>query len=82
MIAARYHESTKHHFGRFARALGYLDWATQPDPFRRYEGAPLHELPRTALAADVAYAALFTADVPSQPISQHSIGEFLRCSMG
>src|SRR5438445_8504132 len=23
----RYHEETKHHFNRYARALGYLDWA-------------------------------------------------------
>src|SRR5258706_2520233 len=41
----RYHQETKHHFSRFARSLGYLDWANQPDPFRRYEGAPLFALP-------------------------------------
>ena len=41
MIAVRYHEATKHHFNRFARSLGYLDWASQPDPFRRFAGAPL-----------------------------------------
>ncbi len=41
----RYHDATKHHFNRFARSLGYLDWATQPDPFRRYAGAALIELP-------------------------------------
>jgi SagB-type dehydrogenase family enzyme len=41
----RYHVQTKHHFNRYARALGYLDWANQPDPFRRYEGAPLLPLP-------------------------------------
>ena len=41
----RYHVQTKHHFNRYARALGYLDWANQPDPFRRYEGAPLVPLP-------------------------------------
>jgi SagB-type dehydrogenase family enzyme len=41
----RYHERTKHHFNRYARALGYLDWANQPDPFRRYEGAPMLRLP-------------------------------------
>ena len=40
-----YHEATKHHYARYARALGYLDWATQPDPFRRYRGAPLVLLP-------------------------------------
>jgi SagB-type dehydrogenase family enzyme len=41
----RYHEETKHHFFRYARALGYLDWANQPDPFRRFAGAPLFPLP-------------------------------------
>jgi len=82
VIAVRYHDSTKHHFNRFARSLGYLDWATQPDPFRRYGRAPLRELPRVPLAPDVPYAALFTHDVPPQPITEHSIGEFLRCSMG
>ena len=36
-----YHERTKHHFHRFAASVGYMDWATQPDPFRRYDGALL-----------------------------------------
>jgi len=40
-----YHVQTKHHFNRYARALGYLDWANQPDPFRRFEGAQLIPLP-------------------------------------
>jgi len=29
-----YHEETKHHYHKFANALGYMDWDTQPDPFR------------------------------------------------
>ena len=43
-----YHERTKHRPFRFAAALGYMDWDTQPDPFRRFEGAtglPLDLLP-------------------------------------
>jgi SagB-type dehydrogenase family enzyme len=44
-MVIRYHQETKHHFSRFARSLGYLDWANQPDPFRRYEGSPLFALP-------------------------------------
>ena len=86
MTAVRYHEATKHHFHRFARALGYLDWATQPDPFRRYHGAPVRTLPRSsgpaALAAAVPYRALYELGAASQPIDERSIGEFLRCSMG
>src|SRR5690349_19697081 len=42
----RYHRETKHHFSHFARGPGHLDWANQPDPFRRYEGASLTFLPR------------------------------------
>jgi SagB-type dehydrogenase family enzyme len=44
----RYHERTKHHFARFAAGPGQLDWANQPDPFRRFEGAPLTQLPLLA----------------------------------
>ena len=44
----RYHERTKHHFARFAPGPGRLDWANQPDPFRRFEGAPLTRLPLLA----------------------------------
>jgi len=35
-----YHDGTKHHFHQFARSLGYLDWASQPAPFRSFHGAP------------------------------------------
>ena len=41
----RYHERSKHHFNRFAPGPGQLDWAIQPDPFRRYAGAVLTRLP-------------------------------------
>ena len=44
-VVMRYHQETKHHFSRYARSLGYMDWANQPDPFRRYEGSPLIALP-------------------------------------
>ncbi|HWP32680.1 MAG TPA: SagB/ThcOx family dehydrogenase, partial [Solirubrobacterales bacterium] len=47
-VTRAYHEQTKHRPFRFATALGYMDWATQPNPFRRYEGAlvlPLDLLP-------------------------------------
>ena len=40
----RYHQETKHQFNRYARALGYLDWANQPNPFRRFQAAPLIQL--------------------------------------
>lgn len=43
--AIHYHEQTKHHFFRYARSLGYMDWANQPNPFRRFLEAPFFPLP-------------------------------------
>ena len=77
-----YHEATKHHFHRFAASPGYLDWATQPDPFRKFAGAPVDALPRTPLAADVAYARLFDGDAPRRPVGDDAVAEWLRCSLG
>jgi SagB-type dehydrogenase family enzyme len=77
-----YHEATKHHFNRFARSAGFLDWATQPDPFRRYGGAPVLPLPRAIVAADVPYEALFDSSAPVQPMTDVTVAAFLRCSMG
>ena len=44
-VVMRYHERTKHHINRYAPGPGRLDWANQPDPFRRYAGAALARLP-------------------------------------
>ena len=33
-----YHDETKHRQEQYARSLGYMDWATQPDPYRSYAG--------------------------------------------
>jgi SagB-type dehydrogenase family enzyme len=40
-----YHEGSKHHLDRYAPGPGGLDWATQPDPFRRFASAPQVDLP-------------------------------------
>ena len=82
MVAHEYHDATKHHFHGFARSLGYLDWATQPDPFRRYAGAPVVELPRVAERPLVPYDALFDGSAVPALLTERAIGEFLRCSLG
>ena len=81
-VVLDYHQSTKHHFNRFAPSLGYLDWATQPDPFRRYSGAAVVELPRTPAVPGVPYAALFDGAAAAAPFDLRHLGELLRCSMG
>jgi SagB-type dehydrogenase family enzyme len=76
----RYHVQTKHHFNRYARALGYLDWANQPDPFRRFEGAPLVSLP--LLTPDEgpvspAYDSIYQSGaVVCQPVNVRSLSRF------
>ncbi|XP_027106470.2 uncharacterized protein [Coffea arabica] len=37
----RYHNQTKHNFNNYARGPYGLDWANQPNPFRRYVSSPL-----------------------------------------
>ena len=80
--ALDYHEATKHHFGRFARSAGYLDWKTQPNPFRRYAGASVLELPRSAVATGRAFDALYDTGQPPAPVSRETVGELLRCAFG
>ena len=75
-----YHAQTKHDFNRYARALGYMDWANQPDPFRRYEGTVLYELPLLE-AGDApvapAYASLFSSSpIPPQPLNLNGLSRF------
>ncbi len=45
-MSLSYHELSKHGFDRSAPGPGGLDWATQPDPFRVYEGAETVALSR------------------------------------
>ncbi len=73
-IVLEYHERTKHHFDRYARSLGYLDWATQPDPFRRFDGASPFPLDEPPLRPQPTYDALFQPDsVAAQPVDRHTI---------
>ena len=83
--ALDYHERTKHYFHRFARSLGVLDWASQPNPFRRHEGARIVILPRLPLALDIPYSQIYQASLPDRspdPLTPGTIAEFLRCSLG
>lgn len=77
-----YHERSKHHLDRYAPGPGGLDWATQPDPFRHYAGAP--ELPLPLLDADlpVSWDDLCAAAVPPQAINADSIASLLQLSLG
>ena len=77
-----YHERTKHHYQRFAASLGYLDWATQPDPFRRFAGADLVRLPLPGPRQDVRYWQLYAAGtIGPEPLTLASLSLFFRYSL-
>lgn len=81
----RYHLQTKHHFNRYARSLGHLDWANQPDPFRRYEGAPFIPLPLLQPDEEPispSYGALYERGaVAPRPVTVPTLSRFLECSL-
>jgi SagB-type dehydrogenase family enzyme len=69
-----YHDGTKHHFRAFAPSLGYLDWATQPNPFRRYMGAPLIRLSLVPTTPSPSYEEPFSpVGIPSRPLDFNSV---------
>lgn len=78
-----YHEQTKHHSHRYAASLGYLDWATQPNPFRRYHGAPLIKLDEVPPERNARpYDELFTgSNRPVQPIGHRLISQLFYDSL-
>jgi SagB-type dehydrogenase family enzyme len=77
-----YHERTKHHYHRFAASIGYMDWATQPNPFRRYEGAAVVRLPLPPEGRELPYWQLYVTDrVDPAPLSIDSVSLFLRYAL-
>lgn len=58
-----------------------MDWATQPDPYRRYLGAPL--IPLTHSEITPPYHLLFEkGSLPSAPLCIESLSQLLRYSLG
>ena len=71
-----YHEASKHHYRTYAPGPGYLDWATQPDPFRRYAGAQVIPLARPAPDDDLPYEAGFMPGLaPVAPLDAASVSQ-------
>jgi len=66
---------------RYARSPGFMDWKTQPDPFRRYEGAPLLRLELPEDQAEPSYDSLFAAPLPAQPLSRDSVSRLFYYSL-
>jgi len=84
----RYHDGTKHQFQRFARSLGYLDWASQPRPFRHFADTPVFPLYPTPGAAPeyaprrVTFDQTCQLEAPAEPLGAAAIGDLLRHALG
>ena len=78
-----YHDRTKHRPELYAQGPRGLDWATQPDPFRRFAGAPEYRLPLSGSDDTPPAASLFgAATVPSRPVTLDTVGLFFELSLG
>jgi SagB-type dehydrogenase family enzyme len=78
-LVRAYHQRTKHHLQRYAAGPQTLDWDAQPNPFRRWAGAPLEMLPLPASALSCseapAWDALFRPDaVAPRAVDRNAIG--------
>jgi len=78
-----YHNETKHAPSRYARSLGYMDWATQPDPYRNYIGSKQIKLPLSFENKTIAYKDIFDVEkTETAPLCLESISQFFQFSLG
>ena len=78
-----YHQRTKHMPERYSPGPGYMDWANQPDPFRRFSGARIVELPLVPNDGTPPYDSLFhSKETPPRPLTAEGLGLFLELSLG
>ncbi|TDJ61168.1 MAG: SagB/ThcOx family dehydrogenase [Nitrospina sp.] len=72
----RYHQSSKHGYNSFAPGPGYLDWYSQPDPFRRYEGAEVIPLKKISPTKKPLFSeALQPSTIAVSPLTFESISQ-------
>ena len=78
-----YHKLTKHLPTRYAPGPDGLDWANQPDPFRRWAGSRIVELPIVAKAPTVPFAKIHDPDANEPAVlGLENIGLFLELALG
>ncbi len=79
----RYHEETKHHYHRYARSPGYMDWDNQPNPFRFYEDAPSIALPLLPEDPAADYLELYLrSQTAAAEFRVETVGGLLELSLG
>ena len=79
----RYHALSKHHPRHYAPGPDGLDWANQPNPFRRFKGSSVVPLPLVSGKGMLAYDRLFRpAEGSSSPLDGPSLGLFFELGLG
>ncbi len=77
-----YHQVTKHSFHHYAPGPGYMDWATQPNPFRRFAGAPFQPLQKIPPTDEPLYDEAFVPGrIPTVAVNQLSISQLFYDSL-
>jgi SagB-type dehydrogenase family enzyme len=80
---ARYHEQTKHHYDRYAKSAGFMDWENQPVPFRVYDDAPVFKLPFLESDPPVSHMGMYRRQVADPaPLTAETLGGFMELSLG
>ena len=80
-VTVAYHERTKHLPFRYAASLGYMDWATQPNPFRRFDGAPLLPLDLFEAGPEPLFDEALEGRVQPAPLDRAAISRLFHDSL-
>ena len=80
-----YHNNTKHSQKRYARSLGYMDWATQPNPYRTYSDTKKTQFPLSFENKTLEYSQIFNQEREnrlSAPLCIEALSQFFQFSLG
>jgi len=80
-VVLDYHQQTKHHPSRYARALGYMDWENQPNPFRHFQNTSTIALEHGVDSDGPLYRELFSGNISPKKVNHLSISQLFYYSM-
>lgn len=79
-----YHQRSKHSLQKYAQGPDGLDWDTQPNPFRHFEGSPHFSLPLPAKNLLVDFNDIYSQQNSITPaiLDQNTLGALFELSLG
>ena len=78
-----YHQRSKHSLQKYAHGPDSLDWDTQPDPFRRFDGCPRFALPLPAKNLLVDFNDIYNQQrIEPAILDQNTLGALFELSLG